>query len=298
MKLINERIAPIIASSTAFVLAIIKVIAWFMSGSVAMLSSAMDSLMDMAVSIMNFFAIKFALKPADEDHQYWHWKIEWIAATIEWTVVFLSGAFVTYEWIKKIISPEQIHYLSASIIVMLASIILTWALITYLNLVFKKSNNLVIKWDIVHYKTDLITNIWVLATLVFVYFTNFVIVDWIVGALLGLYIMKESIELIEEWTDILLDKALDESDNIEKILKNYQENKKINSFHCLRTRILGSNKKYVEFHMVLDPTTSIETAHYIWDEIEAEIKKLDPKAVWYVIWHADPHDDSHQNHCV
>jgi len=76
MKLINERIAPIIASSVAFLLAIIKIIVGFISGSVALLSSAIDSLMDMAVSIMNYFAIKLALKPADKDHQYGHGKVE------------------------------------------------------------------------------------------------------------------------------------------------------------------------------------------------------------------------------
>ena len=298
MKLINQRIAPIVASSIAFILAIIKVIAGFLSWSVALLSSAIDSLMDMAVSIVNYFAIKLALKPADEDHQYWHGKIEWIAATIEWTVVFLSGAFVTYEAIRKIISPEPITYLKASIIVMVISITLTVILVAYLTKVYKQSHNLVIKGDIVHYKTDLITNIWVLITLVIVYFTNFTLIDWIVGLLLGIYIMKEAVELIKDWIDILMDKALPETEQIKKILEKFKKLWKINSYHCLKTRILWSNKKHVEFHMVVDPQTTVEKAHEIWDEIEEEIKKLDPKSMWYVIWHADPHDDSYQNHCV
>ena len=288
MKLINERLAPIIASLVAFTLSIIKTIIWFISGSVALLSSAIDSLMDMAVSTMNYFAIKLSLKPADKNHQYWHGKIEWIATSIEWAIIFLSGAFIIYKAIRKIINPEPIIYLKSSIIAMIASIILTLWLIVYLHKVYKKSNNLVIKWDIVHYKTDLITNIWVLITLIIIYFTNLIIIDWIVGFILGIYVIEESIKLIKNWIDILMDKALNETYKIEEILKNAIKRWKINSYYCLKTRAIGSKKKYVEFHIVVDSNLTVEKSHNIWNEIKSEIIKLDPKSIRYVCRHIEP----------
>jgi len=110
--------------------------------------------------------------------------------------------------------------------------------------------------------------------------------------------MKESIELIKDWIDIIMDKALEETPQIKQILEEYIKKWKIKSYHCLRTRVIWSNKKQVEFHIVVDPNLTIDEGHKIWDEIESKITKLDTKSAWYVIWHLDPHDDSYQNHCV
>jgi len=297
-KLFNQRVAPVIASIVAISLAIVKVILWLMSWSISLLASALDSLMDMMVSVMNYFAVKFSLTPADKEHQYWHWKIEWITSTIEWTVIFSSWIFLLWESWKKILNPEPIKYLSFSMYAMIFSIILTSILIWYLIKVYKKSNSLIIKWDILHYKTDLFINAGVLIALIIVYFTGYHIVDAIIWWLLWLYIMKESIELIKEWIWVLLDKSLEEYDEIKNILQKYVENKTIKSFHCLKTRYVGNNTKYVEFHMVLEPTLTIEQAHNIWDKIEKDIKKLDNDSKWYVNYHEDPHDDSAINGCI
>ncbi len=297
-KVFNQRIAPVVASIVAVTLAIVKVVLGIISWSVALLASALDSLMDMLVSIMNYFAIKFSLTPPDKEHQYWHWKIEGIASTIEGTVIFSSGIFLIWESIKKIINTEPIKYLDVSMYAMIFSIILTSFLVWYLYKVYKKSNSLIIKWDILHYKTDLFINIWVLIALAIVYFTGYHIVDAIVGWLLGLYIMKESVELIKEWVDILLDKSIEEFDEVKKILDNFVQNWIIKSYHCLKTRYLGNNTKYVEFHMVVDPNLTILQAHKIWDKIEDQIKQLDPNSKWYVNYHQDPHDDAAINWCI
>ena len=293
-----EKKAPIVAMSVAFFLAVIKFIVWIMSGSVALLSSAMDSLLDTGVSIFNYFAIRFAWEEADEEHNYGHWKIEGIAATIEWTIITLSGFYIVYEGINKILNPEEISHMNLNLIVMLISIIATWGLVYYLNYVYKKTNNLVIKGDSIHYKMDLYTNLAVIITLWIIYFIpSLSWIDWIIGLLIWLYIIHEAWDLIKDWINLLLDKALEEHDKVKEIVDSYIWKKKFDSYHCLKTRSGWSRDKFVEFHFVMDPETTILDAHDLWDEIEEEIKKLDKKSAWHIVWHVDPYDDSVTNWC-
>jgi cation diffusion facilitator family transporter len=293
-----EKKAPVVAMSVALFLALIKFIVWIISGSVALLSSAMDSLLDTWVSIFNYFAIKFSWKKADKDHNYWHWKIEGIAATIEWTIITLSGFYIIYEWINKILNPEPISYINWTLVVMWISILATWWLVYFLNYVYKKTNNLVIKWDSIHYKMDLYTNLAVIITLWIVYiFPSFSWIDGIVWLLIGFYIIHEAWELIKEWIDLLLDKALDEHEKVKEIIESFIKNKKFDSYHCLKTRAWWSKDKFVEFHFVMDPKTTILEAHDLWEEIEEQIKKLDKEINRHVVWHVDPFDDSKTNWC-
>ncbi len=293
-----EKKAPIFAMSIAFFLAIIKFVVWIFSGSVALLSSAIDSLLDTWVSIFNYFAIKFALDPADKEHPYWHWKIEAIAASIEWTIITISWLYIIYESIKKIINPEPIEYIYWTLWVMIISIIATAILVYFLNYVYKKTNNLVIKWDSLHYKMDLFTNLAVIIVLWIIFiFPNLSWIDWIIWLLIWLYIIHEAWELIKDGVNLLLDRALKEHDKVKEIIDTYLKNKKINSYHCLKTRAWGSHDKFVEFHFVMDPDTTILKAHKIWDEIEEKIRKLDKNSIWHIVWHVDPYDDSENNWC-
>jgi len=293
-----KKNAPIVAMSVAFFLAIMKFIVWIFSGSVSLLSSAMDSLLDTWVSIFNYFAIKFALQPADKEHHYWHGKIEGIAATIEWTVITLSWLYIVYESVNKLLYPEEISHMFWSIIVMVISIVATWWLVYFLNYVYKKTWNLVIKWDSLHYKMDLYINIVVLCVLWIIYFyPNLIFIDGIAWFLIWIYIIKESFGLIKEWMNLLLDRALEKHDQVKKIIDKFLKEWKFDSYHCLKTRAGGNKDKFVEFHFVMDPETSILQAHQVWDEIENEIKKLDEDAHWHIIWHVDPYDDSEVNGC-
>jgi len=293
-----EKKAPMVAMTVAFFLAIIKFIVWLFSWSVALLSSAMDSLLDTWVSIFNFFAIKFAQEPADDEHTYWHGKIEGIAATIEWTIITLSWLYIVYESIKKFIYPSEITHIDWTLIVMFISILATWWLVYFLNYVYRKTWNLVVKWDSLHYKMDLLTNLAVIVTLAIIFFfPSLVWIDAIVWFAIWLYIIHEAYELIEEGINLLLDRALEEHEKVKEIIDRFLAEWKFDSYHCLKTRAGGSKDKFVEFHFVMDPETSILQAHQIWDEIEEEIKKLDLNAHWHIIWHVDPYDDSNVNGC-
>ncbi len=288
-----QKSATVVASLVATVLVIIKLVVGILSGSAAVLASAIDSILDIAVSMFNYFAISKAEKAPTEKFNYGLGKIEALAAVIEGTVITISGLFIFYKGLMNIIEKRQIEYLGSSIGVMVISIILTGALVLYLNYVAKKTNNMVVKSDALHYKTDLFSNSAVLASLAVVYFTGWDWIDGVFGIAIAVYIIKEAYELIKEGTLMLLDVALDE-EIVEGIKKVITAQPEVTGFHYLKTRRSGDTN-FVDVHVVFTPEISLMDAHRVSDTIEEEIKKLDPSSNWHITIHLDPYDDSPHN---
>jgi len=194
-----QRTATVVSSITAFILLIIKFIVWIMSGSIAVLSSAIDSLLDLFVSLFNFFAVKNAEKEADDQYNYGRWKVEALASLLEWLIITGSWVYILYASVMKFINNEQVSYLWVSVWIMLVSVVVTGWLVYFLEYVAKKTNNLVIKADALHYKTDLYSNFWILIWLAVIYFTGFYQIDAILWVIIALYIIYSAWELIENW---------------------------------------------------------------------------------------------------
>jgi len=288
-----QKRATIISSSVAVTLVVIKLIVGIISGSVAVLASAIDSGLDLAVSLFNIFAVSNAEKPADEIFNYGRGKMEAIAAVIEGVVITLSGFFIFYEAIQKMLHQEPVTHLSASIVVMVISLVMTGALVMFLNYVANITQNMVIKSDALHYKTDLLSNGSILVSLVVIYFTDFYLIDAILGILIAIYIVYSAFELIQDGVLVLLDASLDESivAKIKEVIKNEPS---VNDYHWLRTRKAG-NDYFVDVHLVFTPEMSLLEAHRIADNVEAKIKTIDPRANWLINIHLDPYDDSDVN---
>lgn len=287
------KLATTVATLTAFTLAVAKIIVGIMSGSVAVIASALDSVLDMVVSIFNNIAVRVSESKPDEKFNYGKGKVEALAALFEGTIIILSGLFIIYEAVKKAIEKETITHLDISIYVMIFSIVLTGLLVAFLYYVVKKTNHLVIKSDLLHYKTDLITNLSVLISLLIVKFTGFVYIDYILSILIGVYIIREASEIVKEGFEILLDVSLD-FNTVEAIKNIIKKEPLVLDYHCLRTRKAG-NRNFVDVHLVLTPDMKLKLAHTIIESVEEKIRKLDPSKVWVINIHADPYDDSFIN---
>jgi cation diffusion facilitator family transporter len=288
-----QKKATIISSSTAFLLVCIKLIAGLLSGSVAVLASAIDPLLDFLVSIFNFFAIKKVEEDPTNNFQYGKGKIQGIAAVIEGTVISVSGLFIMYKAIEKVITGSKTELLGPSIIIMTLSIIVTFFLVNYLLNVAKKTDNLVIKSDALHYQTDLWSNGVTLFALVLVWTTGQNIIDAFFGFAIGIYIIYSASKIIVDGVKILLDHALPDIEvfEIDNILKKHPE---ITSYHWLKTRTDGS-VNFVEFHMVLRPSMLLLEAHRIAEQVEEKIMAIDPLKKWVITPHFDPYDDKDIN---
>lgn len=286
-----ERVATVTATLTAAILMVIKFIVGAMSGSIAVLASAIDSLLDLLVSMFNYIAITNSEKPVDKTFNYGRGKFEAMAAFVEGTVISGSGLFILYESSQKLLSGEEVQNVDISIYVMLFSVVVTFALVTFLNHVAKKKNNLVIKSDALHYKTDLFTNAGVLGSLLIIHFTGFDMIDGIVGAIIAVYIVFSAFSLIKESFYMLTDRAL-EPETIREIEKIIQGQTNLRGYHYLKTRRAG-NVNFVDVHLVFDRHMSLLEAHKISDDIEEAIAKLgDENTTWEFNMHLDPYDDS------
>jgi cation diffusion facilitator family transporter len=293
MKMSPQKRATVVSSSVATLLLIVKLLFGIASGSVAVLASAIDSLLDMLVSVLNFFAIKKSEERADSEYQYGKGKIQAIAAVIEGTVITISGIYIIYEAIKKLNNGVETTLLTPSIIAMTFSIIITYLLVKYLLKIARETDNIVIKADALHYQTDLWSNAAVLVALGLVYMTGMDAIDAIFGLGIGLYIIYSAYEIIQEGVEILLDRALDGDTvaKIEEIISNHPE---VTSYHWLKTRTDGTTN-FVEFHMVLRPNMLLLEAHRIADEVEDKIHRLDKNKKWIITPHFDPYDDEYMN---
>ena len=284
-----QKKATVVSSSVAAVLTLMKLVIGIASGSVAVLASAVDSVLDMFVSIFNYFAISNSEKPADKTFNYGRGKIEALASVIEGTIITISGLFLLYQAITKAINGSVSQYLDISIYVMIMSLIITVSLVVYLNGVAKRTNSMVIKADALHYKTDVFSNVAVLSSLLLVTFTGYEIIDVFVGGGIALYIIYSAYELIHDGVLVLLDRAVD-SELVLKIEEIIKENNKVNAYHLLKTREAG-HQTFVEVHLVFDCIITLMEAHRASDSIENKIKKLDKKRDWIINIHMDPYDD-------
>jgi cation diffusion facilitator family transporter len=293
IKMSPQKRATLVSSSVATLLLLVKLVLGVASGSVAVLASAIDSLLDMLVSAFNFFAIKKAEEHPDEDYHYGKAKVQAIAAVIEGTIITMSGMYIIYEAIKKLNKGSETTLLTPSIVAMTFSLIITYVLVNYLLKVARETDNIVIKADALHYKTDLWSNAAVLVALGLVYMTGIDAIDAVFGLGIGLYIIYSAYEIIHEGIEILLDRALD-GDIVAKIGEIISNHPEVTSYHWLKTRTDGSTN-FVEFHMVLRPNMLLLEAHRIADEVEDQIRLLDKMRKWVISPHFDPYDDEHVN---
>ncbi len=286
--------AIIWANISAISLVIIKLTTWIITWSLAVLSSALDSWLDFLVSLFNLYVFKKSDKKHCNTYNYGQWKIQWLWAIFEWLIVATSGWFLIYFWIEKIIKilnhQKVIIEVEWWIYIMLVSIIVTWILVTYLNKVAKETNDLTIKADSLHYKTDLFSNWWIIISLIIIKFTWLVVIDSIISILIWIYIIASSREIVIEWLHMIMDRKIDDDliEKIDEIINN--TDKKITGYHLLKTRKSWSNI-FIDFHLVFNQDIKLIDAHNIADIIEEKIKNEIPTS--NILIHLEPYDNSH-----
>lgn len=284
-KILTPTKGAIIATFTSIVLAIVKFMVAFSTGSIVVLASAIDSLLDICMSAFNYFALKEAQKPANKHFNYGFVKIQYIATMIEGLIILASAGYIFYRAILHLDSKTPIIDMKIAIWVMVLSIFVVGVLIVFLGKIAKSTKNEVIKTDILHYKTDLFSNGAILLSLVVIELSGFYLIDSIFGILIAIYISYSAFGIIKSGVFMLLDKALDEKtqQNIVQIL----ENSPIFGYRNLKTRIVD-DRVFVVIDLIFAQAITLALAHHIADSIEESIKKIDPTKKWEVITHLEP----------
>jgi len=269
--------------ATAVILIIVKAIAWYLSGSVGILASLIDSLMDSFASIINLFAVRYALQPADDDHHFGHGKAEPLAGLAQASFIAGSAVFLIFNAIERLQNPQELTHSMIGIIVMLFAIFVTILLVLYQRHVVKITNNLAIKADSLHYMTDLLTNFSVLVAL-YLMTLGYYWADAVFAILIALYIFKSAFEIGKDAFEQLMDKKLDEGTE-QLVLDTIKQTDGALGIHDFKTRQSGKHK-FIQFHLELDENLSLLAAHAIADRLEKKLQALIPDAE--IIIHQDP----------
>ncbi len=274
----------------AIFLLIIKTAAWLATDSVSMQALLVDSLVDSVASLVNFFALRSALEPADEEHRFGHGKIEAVASQGQAIFIACTAIWIIFEAINKIVTPEPIVNVPFGMTIIIITIVTTSALIIFQQYVINRTDSTIIKADRLHFKGDLLLNLSVLLSLVLQQYINCLYIDPVCGLLIGIYIIRTSWKIAKDSFNILIDTELPQSqkNDIANIITSHPE---IKGMHDFKTRSSGKDN-FVQVHIELDENITLKKAHNISNEINNMICQQFPNT--HVIIHQDTHNDSNE----
>lgn len=277
--------ASIASVSVASILLVIKAVAWLMTDSVALLSSLVDSLLDVVASALNFVAVRQALTPADAEHRFGHGKAEAIAGLGQSAIIAGSAAFLLFESSVRLIHPQSIEKTPVGIAVMGLAILLTLALVFYQRHVVRYTGSVAIRADSLHFKSDLLVNAGVIVALVLASTFGIERADPAFAMVIALYVARTAWQIWRTSIDMVMDRELpdEERARIRDIVRAHPE---VVDIHDLRTRSAGT-RTFIQFHIELPTDCSLVHAHAVSDQVEARIAQAFPDAE--IIIHADPY---------
>lgn len=269
----NPKIrAARVSVATATGLATVKLAAGLLTGSMAVLASAIDSILDIVMSGVNFLAIRHADQPADESHPFGHGKFETIATMIQATFIALSGAWIMYESIIRLIEGSVIAHLGGGISVLLLSTVASFAVSRYLRRVAAETDSPALQADSLHFSMDVYTNLALVIGLVLLGAFDLPQLDPILSILVAAYILFEALKLVRQSMGDILDEQLPEQVRREVVRLVEAHRGDLLDFHNLRTRRAGS-QKIMDFHLTVCKHLSVEEAHDIADHLEKRIQE-------------------------
>lgn len=269
--------------AVALSLIALKAVVWWLSGSVAILASLLDSLMDSLASLVNLLAITYALQPADEEHRFGHGKAEALAGLGQSLLIAGSALLLARESVERLLDPVPVEQAHWGIVVMTVSIVLTAFLLVLQRHTLRQTGSTAIEADALHYFTDLAVNVGIILSLV-ASMAGYLWVDGTTGILIALYILHAAWGIAREATQLLLDRELpgEVRDVINGIVAAHPH---VYGFHQLRTRQAGRTR-FIQLHVDIDQTLTLRAAHDLAASIERRILERYPDAD--VIIHQDP----------
>ena len=282
------RLASLASMAVAVVLVAAKAVAWLVTDSVGMLSSLIDSALDLVSSAITLLAIRQALVPADEEHRFGHGKAEALSGVAQAGFIAASAGGLVLTVIDRFLHPRGLQEEVVGVAVSGLAIVLTLALMTFQSYVVRRTRSLAITADRAHYTTDFVTNIAVGLGIVASTRLNEPLIDLAVALGVAVYLAYGAWTIGRTSIDVLMDRELPEADR-RRILDIVHRHPGVRSVHDLRTRSSGLTQ-FIQLHVVLHPTMSLGRAHVIGDTIQAAIEEAYPQAE--VILHIDPLDDS------
>lgn len=278
------RLATYAAVGTAFTLIAIKFVAWQLTDSVSMLSTLIDSFLDIAASMINLFAVRHALQPADEEHRFGHGKAESLSGLAQAAFISGSAVFLFLQAGGRLFVPSPVINTQVGYIVMVVSIVVTIFLVSFQKYVTKRTGSLAISADSAHYTMDVMVNLSVIVALFLDSQLNWPLVDPLFALAIAFYILYGAIKVGHDAYQMLMDRELPDEER-EKIKRLALSAPRVHNMHDLRTRQSGPDV-FIQMHLEMDGDMTLKEAHDVADAVMAIIEQAYPHAE--VLVHQDP----------
>jgi ferrous-iron efflux pump FieF len=276
--------AAMASISMALFLVALKGYASWDTGSVAMLGSLADTTLDLVASLITFFGVRWAAMPADEEHRYGHGKAEALAALIQVILIAFSAVAIAWRSFDRLRSGEPTQGLELGVGVSLIAMAATFGLLAFQRYVIRKTGSVAIMTDHVHYQSDLLLNLSVIAALVLDQMFGWHLADPLLGFVIAAWLLYGAWSAASHSVDQLMDREWPEEER-EAFLAAAAEYPELAGLHDLRTRTSGAHR-FVQFHVWVPADWTVREAHRKMDAVEEKLQHRFPGCE--IIIHLDP----------
>jgi len=269
--------------ATATLLIAAKLVAWLLTGSISVLASLVDSLMDAAASLVNLVAVRYSLEPADAEHRFGHGKAESLAGLAQATFISGSAVFLVLHAVDRLLHPRPLQDVAVGVAVMVFAIVATLALLAVQRYAIRHTGSTAIRADSLHYRSDLLVNASIILALL-LELRGWTGLDSLFALGIAGYILYSAWHIGHDAFQLLMDRELP-PDMVEQVRAAALAQPAVRGIHELRTRQSGQTA-FVQLHIELDAGMLLSEAHAVADSVEAAIRAAIPGSD--VIVHQDP----------
>jgi cation diffusion facilitator family transporter len=274
--------------AAALVTIVLKGLAYLLTGSVGLLSDAIESLVNLVGGVMALAMLTVAARPADEDHAYGHSKAEYFSSGVEGALILLAAASIAYAGVHRLLVPKPLQEIGLGLAVSALASGVNLAVALLLLRVGRRRNSITLEANAQHLLTDVWTSVGVVLGVGAVALTGWQPLDPIVAMVVAANIVWTGLMIVRRSTLGLMDTALSAEDlaSVRKVLQSYQQDGV--QFHALRTRRSGA-RKFMSVHVLVPGHWTVQRGHELLERIEGDIRRSLPGAS--VLTHLEPLDD-------
>lgn len=269
-----KKSASQLAILVSAVLVVLKIFAWYLTKSISVQASMLDSVLDTLTACLNLLALRYSIRPVDDQHRWGHGKAEALAGFAQAVFMVLFACFLLVSVVHRLFHPSPVNTSLIGMSLIVAGSFITLLLILWQRYVARKTNSLIIQTNLLTYETELLSNFGILLSLYISMKFKFVYVDFIVGVLITVYLLNSVWSILWSSVDILMDKEID-SAITQRIIELVLGHQDVRQIHNMRTRS-GGTKRFVQFSIELDGAQPTHVTESIIHDLRAQIHNLFP----------------------
>lgn len=273
---------------TALATIALKVGAWWLTGSVGLLSDAAESVVNLVAAVVALFALRVAARPADDDHNFGHAKAEYFSAGVEGAMIFVAAVVIIYAAVERIIHPRDLESLGLGVGISVLASVLNGVVAVVLLRAGRRYRSITLTADGRHLMTDVVTTAGVVAGIILVGITHWYWLDPIIAIAVAINILFVGYRLIKESTSGLMDIAMpdEEVGSIGRVLDGFRSPEV--EFHDVRTRV-GGHLRFLQLHMLVPGEWSVQRGHDLVEDVEESLREAVDDLIITV--HLEPIED-------